>query len=383
VSRHRIPAVFIRGGTSKGVFFHGRDLPDPGPVRDSVFLNVIGSPDPYQRQLNGMGGGISSLSKAVIIESSAREDADIDFTFAQVAVDRPEVVYTNTCGNLSSAVGPFAVDERLVEPVDGEARVRVYNTNTSKIYHACFNVEDGQAVETGSFEIPGVAGTGAKIKLDFLDPGGAVTGNLLPSGATVDELTVPGLGVIEASFVDATNAIIFIDANAVGRDATEQPDALEADKEFMAKLDEIRRLGGVQMGMADRPEDVGLGSPKIALVAAPEKFKTLTGETIHPAQHDIMVRVVSMGRIHRAVTLTTSMCLATACQIEGSIPHRVAQHCMATSQGDKNGTRIGNPSGVLPVQADVGRLKDGTWHAEHVTVYRTQRRLMEGWVYPA
>jgi 2-methylaconitate isomerase len=378
VSRHRIPAVFIRGGTSKGVFFHDRDLPAPGMERDSVFLNVIGSPDPYQRQLNGMGGGISSLSKAVIIEPSKRDDADIDFTFAQVAVDRPEVVYTNTCGNLSSAVGPFAVDEGLVEPVDGEVLVRVFNTNTSKIYHARFNAEDGQAVETGSFEIPGVAGTGAKIKLDFLDPGGAITGNLLPSGATVDELTVPGLGRVEASFIDATNAIIFIDAKVVGRDATEQPDALEADKAFMAKLDEIRRLGGVQMGMAGRPEDVGLGSPKIALVAAPKEFKTLTGETIHPDQHDIMVRVVSMGRIHRAVTLTTSMCLATACQIEGSIPHR-----MATSQRDAIGTRIGNPSGVLPVQADVGRLKDGTWYAEHVTVYRTQRRLMEGWVYPA
>jgi len=288
------------------------------------------------------------------------------------------VVYTNTCGNLSSSVGPFAVDEGLVKPIDGEAQVRVFNTNTSKIYHARFNVEDGQAVETGSFQIPGVAGTGAKIKLDFLDPGGAVTGNLLPSGVTVDELTVPGLGTIEASFVDATNAIIFIDANAVGRDATEQPDELEADKAFMAKLDEIRRLGGVQMGMADRPEDVGLGSPKIALVAAPKEFKTLTGETIFPAQHDIMVRVVSMGRIHRAVTLTTSMCLATACQIEGSIPHRVA-----APQGDENGTRIGNPSGVLPVQADVERSKDGTWYAEHVIVYRTQRRLMEGWVYPA
>ena len=194
MARLKIPAVFIRGGTSKGVFFHERDLPIDAAERDRVILCALGSPDPYRRQLNGMGGGLSSLSKAVIIAPSARPDADLEYTFAQVSVDRPVVDYAGACGNLSAAVGAFAVDEGLIEAPDGEACLRIYQTNTSKIYEARFPVKDGMAVEDGAYEMPGVGGTGAKITLDYLDPGGAVTGRLLPTGQVRDHIELDGLG---------------------------------------------------------------------------------------------------------------------------------------------------------------------------------------------
>ena len=370
MARQKFPAVFLRGGTSKGVFFHERDLPSDPASRDAVILQALGSPDPYQRQLNGLGGGLSSLSKAVIIGKSDHPDADVDYTFAQVAVDQPIVDFSGTCGNLSSAVGAFAVDEGLVTVADGEACVRVYSTNSDKIYHARFPVKDGQAVEDGDFTIPGVAGTGAKVTLDYLDPGGALTGKLLPSGAVRDTIAVDGLGDVAVSLIDATNAVIFVAADDLGYTATESPDMLDADPLFMGRMDEIRRKGAVMMGMANRPEDAPLAAPKVGIVAPPQPFAALDGTTYAAEDQDLTVRMISMERVHRAVPGTNVMGIAAAARIDGTIPHAVA------TAGSP--LRVANPSGVIPVEADVVQRPDGGWHVNTISVYRTQRRLMEG-----
>ncbi|MEE8333938.1 MAG: PrpF domain-containing protein [Alphaproteobacteria bacterium] len=370
MARLKIPAVFIRGGTSKGVFFHERDLPSDAAERDRVILHALGSPDPYRRQLNGMGGGLSSLSKAVIIAPSTRPDADVDYTFAQVSVDSPVVDYAGACGNLSAAVGAFAVDEGLIEAPDGEACLRVYQTNTSKIYEARFPVKDGMAVEDGAYEMPGVGGKGAKITLDYLDPGGAVTGALLPSGNVSDQIALDGLGRVEVSLVDATNAVVFLDAARLGYQATEDPAALDADPLFMSRMDEARRKGAVLMGMVNRPEDAPLSTPKVGIVAPPTAFTGLDGRDYAADDMDLTVRVISMENVHRAVPGTNGMCIGAAARIEGTIVHRFTR--------DHTPVRIGNPSGVLPVDADVTRDEDGGWSVRAITVYRTQRRLMEG-----
>jgi len=370
MARMRIPAVFVRGGTSKGVFFHARDLPQDPAERDRVILHALGSPDPYGRQLNGMGGGLSSLSKAVIVAPSKRDDADIDYTFAQVSVDRPVVDFIGACGNLSAAVGPFAVDEGLIEVPDGEALIRVHQVNTGKIYEARFQVAGGTAVEEGDFAMPGVGGVGAKITLDYLDPGGAITGALLPTGRVRDEIEIDGLGRVEASLVDATNAVVFLDAADLGYRATERPEALDADPVFMARMDEARRKGAVLMGLANRPEDASLASPKVGIVAPPAAFTALDGRDYAEDDMDLSARVISMENVHRAVPGANGMCIAAAARIEGTVPNRVA--CKGAP------IRIGNPSGVLPVDADVSRDPDGGWNVRAITVYRTQRRLMEG-----
>ena len=373
IENRRIPAVFIRGGTSKGVFFHARDLPAEPAARDDLFLAVMGSPDPYERQLDGMGGGYSSVSKAVIIAPSEREDADVDFTFAQVVVDKPLVDYAQTCGNLSSAVGPFAVDEGLVSVPDGPAVVRVFNTNTSKIYHAHFEVRGGRAVEVGDYVLAGVSGSAALVRLDYVHPGGAMTRAFLPTGNVVDTFDVTGLGPVEASLVDATNPVVFVDAAAFGKTATEHPDALDADRTFMAAMDDLRRQAGVAMGMAERPQDVPLSNPKIAILAAPADFTTIAGETVSGADHDILIRILSMEKCHKAVTGTGAMCLSAACGVVGSIPHRLRR-------GNDPKVRLASPSGIVELAADVGQTADGTWEARAISVERTQRRLMEGWV---
>ena len=376
----RIKAAFIRGGTSKGVFFRAGDLPggdgpDGARVRDAVLLAALGSPDPYARQLDGLGGGISSLSKAVIVGRSARSDADVDFTFAQVAVDRPVVDYAGTCGNLSSAVGPFAVDEGLFEANDGEAVVRVYNTNTDKIFHARFEVADGEAVVTGEQPIPGVASAGARVALEFLDPSGSMTKGLLPSGHVVDEVTTSAGERFRVSLVDATNPIVFVAAADVGITGCETPDALEATDGFMALMERIRRAGGVRMGMAGRPEDVALAVPKIAAVARPADFVDIQGAPVAAGEMDVLARAISMERVHRALPLTLSMCLASACHVAESVANRML------ADPDRLGDlRIGNPSGVIVAGAELARSPDGGPRIERCRVIRTQRRLMEGFV---
>src|SRR5918995_1534650 len=274
MSQRWVPAVFMRGGTSKGLFFHAGDLPaDPGE-RDRLLLASLGSPDPFGRQLDGMGGGISSLSKAAVIGPPTRPGADVDYTFAQVAVDRPVVDLGANCGNLSSAVGPFAVDQGLCPSPDGPALVRIHNTNTGRLLQASFAVRDGRAETRGELAIPGVAGTGAPVRLDFLDPGGARTGRLLPTGRPVDEVDLDGAGRFRLSLVDAANPAVFVAAAALGLDGTESPDELEARPEVMALLDRLRRRAGVLRGLAAAPGAVEWASPKPAVLSPPRPFRT-------------------------------------------------------------------------------------------------------------
>ncbi|MFN9096383.1 MAG: 2-methylaconitate cis-trans isomerase PrpF family protein [Alphaproteobacteria bacterium] len=366
-----IPAVFMRGGSSKGVFFHARDLPADRAKQDAIFLAVLGSPDPFGRQLDGMGGGISSLSKAVIIGPPTHPDADVDYLFAQVAVDRPVVDWSSNCGNLSSAVGPFAVDEGLVRVADGEALVRIHQVNTKRIIHARFPVRGGKAVTAGDFTMAGVSGSGVRIRLDFLAPGGGATGRLLPTGNAQDMLHHAG-HTYAASLIDAANACAFFDARDLGLTGTESPDAIEADPARMALLDALRRKAGVMMGLAATPEQVGLALPKIAVVASPAAYRALDGGAFAADTHDITVRMISMERAHRAVPLTGAMCLGVASRIPGSVPHLLAG---PPARADE--TRVANPSGILSVGAEVRETADG-WHAESAVVYRSARRLMQG-----
>jgi 2-methylaconitate isomerase len=373
MSQTFIPAVFMRGGSSKGVFFHAKDLPGARGEIDPILLAVLGSPDPYGRQLDGMGGGISSLSKGVIIGPPSHPEADVDYTFAQVSVDKPVVDWKGNCGNLSSAVGPFAVDEGLVQARDGEALVRIHQVNTKKIIHACFPVRNGKAEVKGDFAIAGVAGSGARIRLDFLSPGGTQTPHLLPTGASMDVLAVDGLRV-EATLIDAANPAVFIPAAAVGLTGVELPEEIEARAEVMALLDKLRRAAGVAMGLAPTPEAVGLASPRIALVAAPMASRTLDGQVLSPAEHDIQVRMLSMERPHRAVPMTGALGLAVACRIAGSIPH-----ALATRGPKPDEIRVAHASGVVTVGAEVRQDNTG-WHADSAVVFRTARRLMQGQV---
>ncbi|HZB57971.1 MAG TPA: PrpF domain-containing protein, partial [Actinomycetota bacterium] len=324
MSQRWVPAVFMRGGTSKGLFFHTGDLPaDPGE-RDRLLLAALGSPDPFGRQLDGMGGGISSLSKAAVIGPPTRPGADVDYTFAQVAVDRPVVDLGANCGNLSSAVGPFAVDQGLCPRPDGPALVRIHNTNTGRLLQASFAVRDGRAETRGELAIPGVAGTGAPVRLDFLDPGGARTGRLLPTGRPVDEVDLDGAGRFRLSLVDAANPAVFVAAAALGLDGTESPDELEARPEVMALLDRLRRRAGVLMGLAAAPGAVELANPKIAVLSPPRPFRTLDGRLVAAADHDVGVRMLSMERAHRAVPVTGALCLGVACRVAGTVAQEVA-----------------------------------------------------------
>jgi 2-methylaconitate cis-trans-isomerase PrpF len=365
-----IPASFWRGGTSKGVFFHARDLPTSRADIDPIVLAVLGTPDPYGRQLNGMGGGISSLSKAVIIGPSTHPDADVDYTFIQVAVDRPMTDWSGNCGNLSSVVGPFAVDEGLVKVNDGEATVRFHQTNTKKIIHARFRVENGKAAVAGDMEIPGVAGKAAPVRLDFVNPGGATTGKLLPTGNVLDTIMIEGHGAFVASMVDASHPTVFVRASDFGLTGIESPDAIEADDGLMALLDIVRRRAGVIMGLGDTPESVELMSPRIAIVAAPQAF-TAIDKSLFDDRHDITTRMISMEKPHRAVPLASALCLAVACRIEGTLPNLLSRKSEPGAP-----IRVGNPSGVLAFGADVRH--EGGWIADSAGVYRTARCLMKG-----
>jgi 2-methylaconitate cis-trans-isomerase PrpF len=372
-----IPAVFMRGGTSKALMLHTRDLPADQEAWGPLFTAAMGSPDPYGRQLDGMGGGVSSLSKVCIIAPSTREDADVDYTFCQVLVKDAAVQYKGNCGNMSSAVGPFAVDEGLVRPNGDTATVRIFNTNTNKIIHSTFALEQGLARYDGELVIPGVAGTGAPIRLDFVQPGGASTGALLPTGNTVDRLDVPGLGEIDASLVDAANAAVFVRARDVGLTGLELPDALDARPDVMALLEAIRVQASVRMGIAlDEAAARRITIvPFVAIVSPAADSLSLTGEFVRASEVDMTVRVISNGQPHRALPLTISLCTAVAARIAGTV---VSEAATATEPGAK--LRLGMPSGVLTVGADVEQ-DSGVWVARAGSFYRTARRLFDGRVY--
>jgi len=371
----RIPAVFMRGGTSKAVIFHDRDLPADLATRDAIFLDVIGSPDANGRQLDGMGGGVSSLSKVCIVGPPTRPGADVDYTFAQVSITGATVDYGLNCGNMSSAIGPFAVEEGLVAaPAEGDARVRIHNTNTGKIIVARFPIQDGQARVDGDLLIDGVSGTGAPIRLDFEEPGGAATGRLLPAGSPMTVLEVAGLGPVEASTVDAANPCVFVAAASLGRTGLELPAALELDPKTLGYLEAIRQAASVAMGITGSLPKAAAnqGIPLVAMVAPPAAARTLSGREVAAADVDLIVRMMSSGQPHRAVPITGALCLAVASRIPGSIPAAMARAGAAK-------LRIGHPSGVTMVDADVVSGPSGP-EARVATVYRTARRLFEGHV---
>ena len=371
-----IPAVFMRGGTSKAIMFHARDLPEDRRAWDDIFTAAMGSPDPYGRQLDGMGGGVSSLSKVCVLARSARDDADIDYTFAQVQIRDRRVDYKSNCGNMSSAVGPFAIDEGLVRASGDSATVRIFNTNTRKIIRATFPLDGERSRYDGDLVIPGVAGSGAPVRLDFVEPGGAATGKLLPSGKVLDRLDVPGLGSIEASLVDAANPAVFVRAADVGLTGTELPDQLEANPKIMKLLDDIRIQGSVRMGIApDAQAARSIAVPFVAFVSPAKEAPTLSGETVRAADVDLSVRVVSSGQPHRALPVTISLCTAVAARVTGT----VVAEALSSAAGSQS-LRLGMPSGVLTVDADV--VSDGgNWFARAGSFYRTARRLFDGRVW--
>jgi 2-methylaconitate cis-trans-isomerase PrpF len=373
----KLPAVFMRGGTSKAVIFHARDLPASRADWEPIFLSVMGSPDPNMRQLNGMGGGVSSLSKVCVIGPPSRPDADVDYTFAQVLIDKARVDYNSNCGNMSSAVGPFAVDEGLVpRPSGSEAVVRIHNTNTKKIIVSRFGMDGETAAVAGDMSLDGVAGTGAPIRLEFLEPGGAKTGKLLPTGKAVGMLEVQGLGRVPASMIDAANPCVFVPADAIGASATETPSEIEQNAKLMQALEAVRRAASVAMGITPDLEKAGnISVPLVGMVAPPVAMKVLSGRKLEPAEMDIAVRMMSNGQAHRATPLTAALCLAVATRVPGSIPHEMAQHHI----GSASQIRIAHASGVIVVDAKL-RTSAGSNepHAEYAAVYRTARRLFEG-----
>jgi len=374
----KIPAVFMRGGTSNAIVFNAKDLPRDRALWDEIFLAAIGSPDPYGRQLDGMGGGISSLSKVCVIGPPSRPDADIDYTFAQVAVKEAKVDYSGNCGNMSSAMGPYAVDEGLVKAGGSEALVRIHNTNTRKIIWSRFALDEDRAAVDGELAIPGVAGTGAPVRLEFREPGGATTGKLLPTGRVIDVLEVPGHGSFHVSMVDAANACCFVHAEELGISGIEMPEALDSDTALLERLAAIRLAASVAMGIAATPEEAKAKRvvPFIGFVSAPQSAKTLTGEAIAAHDVDLTGRIISNGQPHRALPLTASLCMAVAARLEGSVVHAVARKADDTEAP----IRIAMPSGVLTVAATV-RKNGEAWHAEQGAFYRTQRRLFDGQVY--
>ena len=375
MAQGRIPAVFMRGGTSKAVIFKAGDLPSDPIARDAIFLDVIGSPDANGRQLDGMGGGVSSLSKVCIVGPPSRPDADVDYTFAQVSVHDAVVDYSANCGNMSSAIGPFAVDEGLVSAPDrGDAVVRIHNTNTGKIIRSTFAVMDREAEVEGTFTLDGVSGTGASIRLDFEQPGGSKTGLLLPAGAATTWLQVDGFGPIEASLVDAATPCAFVLASDLGKSGTELPAELEADELTMRHLEAIRRAAAVAMGTASDLERAAavLSVPRVAMLAPPLGAATLSGRTLAAADIDITVRMISVGQPHRAVPLTGALCLAVATQVPETIPARLKRAAPGP-------IRIGHPSGTTIVDAVMVSGPAGP-DAKSAAVFRTARRLFEGHV---
>jgi len=367
-----IPAVFMRGGTSKGLMLKASDLPADRARWDSIFCGALGSPDPNGRQLDGMGGGLSSVSKVCVVGKPSRADADIDYTFAQVPVNDSRVDMSGNCGNMSAAVGPYAVDEQFVFAADGPVTLRIHNTNTRKIIHSTFEVRDGRPLEAGGLAIPGVSGTGAPIRLDFLEPGGAITGKLLPTGDVVEELDVPGLGRIDVSMIDAASACVFVRAESLGLLGTERPEQIERDTRLMEVLLTIRAHASVVMGIAP---DVAvarakISTPSIGIVASPGAWLSREGGEAQAEAADLSVRMISGNQPHRTLPPAAAVCVAVAAALPDSLVHMVAR------QPD-GPLRLGMPLGVLRVAAEVRKDADG-WYAQCGSFYRTARRLFEG-----
>lgn len=373
MTQRAIPAVYMRGGTSRALVFQQHVLPAERAQWDPIFLAALGSPDPARRQLDGLGGGISSLSKIAVVGPPTRPDADVDYTFAQVSLDAPLVQYRGNCGNISAAIGPFAVDERLVTAHGDTALVRIHNTNTGKLIHAGFPLAGGRAAVDGDLVIDGVAGSAAPIRLAFRDPGGATTGRLLPTGRPCDTLQVDGLGSIDVSLVDAANPVVFVAASTLGLTGAEPPETLGASP-HAERLEAIRIAAAVRMGLVQSAQEAATrlrNLPLVALVSPPQAALLAKGRTLDATEADITVRMISAGQPHRATPLTGAMCVAVAVRVPGSIPAALLRPGLA---GDD--VRIGHAAGALRVAAKVSNGPEPV--AEEAVVYRTARRLMQG-----
>jgi len=374
----RIPAVYMRGGTSKAVFFLERHLPADPHVRDRVILAAYGSPDPYRRQIDGMGGATSVTSKVAIISPSNDPNHDVRYLFGQVSIDKPLVQYKGNCGNISSAVGPFAIDEGLVPPVEPVTCVRIYQVNTGKSMIAEVPVKDGRHEEEGGYEIDGVPGTGGRIKLRFMEPGGSVTPKLLPTGRSRDTLEVSGIGEIEVSLVDASNPVVFVRARDLGMVGTEIEE-MDAKEALKRTLEDIRAQGAVMLGLASSVKEAGALSqslPKVAVVSEPKDYRALSGKTIHKENIHLVARAMSMGMLHKAYAVTGAICTAGACRIEGTVVHDVVENTGV----EEREIRIGHPSGIITVEVRMEKEGDSYRYKEAV-ICRTARRLMAGHLY--
>ena len=386
----KIPATYMRGGTSKGVFFRLDDLPEaarvPGAARDALLLRVIGSPDPYAKQIDGMGGATSSTSKTVILSRSTRPGHDVDYLFGQVAIDKPFVDWSGNCGNLSAAVGSFAIASGLVDPdrvtENGMATVRIWQANIGKTIIAHVPVTNGKVQETGDFELDGVTFPAAEVQLEFLDPaaeeegaGAGAANSMFPTGNLVDELDVPGVGSLKATMINAGIPTIFINAEAVGYDGTELQDAINGDPRALAMFETIRAYGAVRMGLIASIEDAAKRqhTPKVAFVARPAGYVTSSGKQVAAADVDLLVRALSMGKLHHAMMGTAAVAIGTAAAIPGTLVN------LAAGGGARTAVRFGHPSGTLRVGAEAV-LADGTWSVSKAIMSRSARVLMEGWV---
>lgn len=377
----RIPAVYMRGGTSKGVFFHARDLPRSMRERDALLLRVIGSPDPYGKHTDGLGGATSSTSKVVLIAPSTRDDCEVDYLFGAVSIGEPLIDWSGNCGNLSAAVGPFAIAEGLVPPVDGLTRVRIWQQNIGQRIDAFVPVRHGEVLEDGAFMEDGVPFPGAEIRLEFLepqpDPNSAEAVPLLPTGAPQDELVVPGLGTIRATMITAGNPTVFVRADALGLTGRELPEQVNRQRKLLGRLEAIRAAAAVRMGLADSADFATTfrpATPKVSWVARPASYRTSAGAEIAADRIDLLARIVSMGKLHHAFTGTGSIALAAAAALPGTVVGEIARTLPGVP------TRIGHVSGVLAVGAEVSQRQAG-WRFDKAVLSRSARRLMSGWVH--
>ncbi|MBN3813223.1 2-methylaconitate cis-trans isomerase PrpF [Paraburkholderia sp. Ac-20347] len=382
----KIPATYLRGGTSKGVFFRLPDLPaaaqQPGVARDRLLMRVIGSPDPYGKQIDGMGGATSSTSKTVIVAKSERPGHDVDYLFGQVAIDKAFVDWSGNCGNLSAAVGPFAISSGLVDPSrvpdNGVAVVRIWQANIGKTIVAHVPVTNGQVQETGDFELDGVTFPAAEVQLEFLDPAAeeeGAGGAMFPTGHLVDDLEVPGVGTLKATMINAGIPTIFVNAEAIGYTGTELQDAINGDAEALKKFETIRAYGALRMGLIKQLDEIATRqhTPKIAFVAKPAAYTASSGKRIETGDVDLLVRAMSMGKLHHAMMGTAAVAIGTAAAIPGTLVN------LAAGGGERNAVRFGHPSGTLRVGAEASQ-HEGEWTVTKAIMSRSARVLMEGWV---
>ncbi|WP_456281442.1 2-methylaconitate cis-trans isomerase PrpF [Cupriavidus sp. JZ107] len=382
----RIPATYMRGGTSKGVFFRLQDLPEaaqsPGPARDALLMRVIGSPDPYGKQIDGMGAATSSTSKTVIVSPSTRPDHDVDYLFGQVAIDQPFVDWSGNCGNLSAAVGPFAMGAGLVDPAriprEGVVTVRIWQANIGKTIVSHVPIVDGMVKETGDFELDGVTFPAAEIMLEFMDPAAEEEGGggaMFPTGNLVDDLEVPGVGTLKATMINAGIPTIFVNADAIGYTGTELQEAINGDPKALAMFETIRAYGAVRMGLIQNVDEAARRqhTPKVAFVAPPASYTASSGKPVRAEDIDLLVRALSMGKLHHAMMGTAAVAIGTAAAIPGTLVN------LAAGGGKRQAVRFGHPSGTLRVGAEAAQV-DGEWVVKKAIMSRSARILMEGWV---